>query len=415
MADQIAVFQEAHPSLESYWRSVILFGRNVASYKFSLAKSLLEIAPTGKTEITLEELAEPFSRHLCEHIAHSPRQVTSSGSQFLDICKSYNEGTATHDTLLDVTAKKGFVNVIDAFHIVNNGALPVAFYTKDYTSHSKKIILTDEIFKLQDTAYFDDFEKETESRWRLVETAWEQSISAGLLDVKYSALGDLLYIDTKCYRRKTVTSARAALNGYQKGKCFYCFDDISIGEEDENADTAPFNDDIEPENSGLLRVSDMSPRYGTPIGTLLGLDGRPLTSENAISAKESDDPLAESYTSGCGSDVSCDVDHFFPHTLQRYRPEVNLDGVWNLVLTCKHCNRGGDGKFANVPAIKYLERLHARNEFLINSHHPLRETLMRQTGANADDRIRFLKNIDVFAINQLIRRWETKPVGEEVF
>lgn len=31
------------------------------SYKFALAKSLLEIAPTGRTEITLEALAEPFS------------------------------------------------------------------------------------------------------------------------------------------------------------------------------------------------------------------------------------------------------------------------------------------------------------------------------------------------------------------
>ena len=73
----IELFQEEYPSLESYWRSIILFGRNVASYKFALAKSLLEIAPTGKTEIYLEELAEPFSRNLCEHIAISPKQVTS--------------------------------------------------------------------------------------------------------------------------------------------------------------------------------------------------------------------------------------------------------------------------------------------------------------------------------------------------
>ena len=52
MADEIAKFQEEHPSLDSYWRSIILFGNNVASYKFALAKSLLEIAPTGKSVIT---------------------------------------------------------------------------------------------------------------------------------------------------------------------------------------------------------------------------------------------------------------------------------------------------------------------------------------------------------------------------
>jgi len=399
MADNITLFQETHPSLESYWRSVILFGRNAASYKFALAKSLLEIAPTGRTGITLEELADPFSRHLCEHIAHSPRQVTSSGSKFLDACRSYNDGTSTHEALLQATVKNGFNNVIDAFHIVNNGALPVAFYTKDYSARSRKIILTDEIFKLQDTAFFDNFAKETESRWRLVETAWEQNISAGLLDIQYSELGDLLYIDTKRFRRKAVTSARAALNGYQKGKCFYCFDDISIGELDEASNPARFDaidiDSDEPEGHKILRVSEDRPLYGSDS----------LTAFAAFPA----------ITSSTGDSSLCDVDHFFPYTLQRYIPEVNLNGVWNLVLTCRHCNRGEDGKSARVPAVKYLERLYARNEFLINSHHPLRETLMHQTGAQPADRTAFLKSMDAFAINKLIQRWEADPVGEAAF
>ena len=73
MADSIEEFKEQYPSLDSYWRSIILFGRNSASYKFSFGKSLLEIALTGKSDITLEELAVPFSRHICEHIATAPR------------------------------------------------------------------------------------------------------------------------------------------------------------------------------------------------------------------------------------------------------------------------------------------------------------------------------------------------------
>ena len=36
-------FYEIEPSFENYWRSVILFGRNVASYKFALAKSLYNL------------------------------------------------------------------------------------------------------------------------------------------------------------------------------------------------------------------------------------------------------------------------------------------------------------------------------------------------------------------------------------
>jgi hypothetical protein len=424
MADQISVFQEAEPSLESYWRSVILFGRNVASYKFALAKSLLEIVPTGRTEVSLEELAEPFSRHLCEHIAHSPKQVTSSRSSFLDACRAFNEGTASREELLEITAKKGFVNVIDAFHIVNNGELPVSFYRKDFFARTKKIILTDEIYKLQDLECFEDFGKEAESRWRLVETAWEQKIAANLLEVKYSELGELLYVDSGRFRRKAVTSARGALNGYQKGKCFYCHRDILIGDADMALAYAfgrEFESSYVLEESEPRLVSDGFSRGGrdgmqngiimnggTPPSSLVSLDGRPLTRENALYRLDSSRPADDAADTGKCAGDGCDVDHFFAHTLQPHITDVNRDGVWNLVLTCTSCNRGEGGKSAKVPAIRYLDRLHERNEFLISSHHPLRETLMMQTGRTVEDRIRFLKEMDKFAVNLLIHRWETK-------
>ena len=71
-----------------------------------------------------------------------------------------------------------------------------------------------------------------------------------------------------------VTSSRYALDGYQKGKCFYCFDDISI--------------------------------------------------------EPSDDNLA-------------DVDHFFPYILETsLQRDLNIHGVWNLVLSCNSCIRGGE-------------------------------------------------------------------------
>lgn len=48
----IADFQEEHPSLESYWQSILLFGRNVASYKVALSKALLELAGERKPKWT---------------------------------------------------------------------------------------------------------------------------------------------------------------------------------------------------------------------------------------------------------------------------------------------------------------------------------------------------------------------------
>lgn len=345
MADGIEDFKEQHPSLDSYWRSIILFGRNVASYKFALAKSLLEIAPTGKTHITLEELSVPFSKHLCEHIAKSPKQATSQSSSFLDACKDFNAGKITQTQLIHVTKAKGFNNVIDAFHVVNRGEIPVKFYTKDYSNGRKQIILTDDLFKLQELPFAENFAIETESRWNLVETAWDLNISRNLLNVRYDDTSKIFFVDDKL-RRKDVTSARGALNGYQKGKCFYCFDDITVSDDNTN---------------------------------------------------------------------TCDVDHFFPHTLQSLLRDINLDGVWNLVLTCPKCNRGEEGKFALVPAATYLTRLHRRNEFLISSHHPLKETIIKQTGTTEAERRSFLESVDQRAIDVLIHRWETPAVAPATF
>jgi hypothetical protein len=78
------VFIEKDPSLDSYWRAIVLFGRNVASYKFALAKSLLERSPEAGERVSLEELAEPFARHVSEHLKIADKQGTSVQSRFLD-------------------------------------------------------------------------------------------------------------------------------------------------------------------------------------------------------------------------------------------------------------------------------------------------------------------------------------------
>lgn len=48
-------FTETTPSLEDFWRSIILLGRNVASYKFALGKSLLVLAHQDQEEVPLSE------------------------------------------------------------------------------------------------------------------------------------------------------------------------------------------------------------------------------------------------------------------------------------------------------------------------------------------------------------------------
>lgn len=89
---------------------------------------------------------------------------------------------------------------------------------------------------------------------------------------------------------------------------------------------------------------------------------------------------------------SAEVDHFFPWMLMNRAFPMNLDLLWNLVLACQECNRGVGGKLERIPHIKYLERLHLRNESLIKSHKPLRETLKNLAGPEALDRKKFLES-----------------------
>ena len=80
----------------------------------------------------------------------------------------------------------------------------------------------------------------------------------------------------------------------------------------------------------------------------------------------------------------------FPCILINYNIAHPIDGIWNLVLACVSCNRGVGGKFDQLPQLRFLERLHTRNEFLIDSQHPIAQTLKQQTGNSEPKRRSFL-------------------------
>ena len=321
------------PSLNEIWRSIVLRGKNVASYKFALAESLLEFAKTGKTFVTIEELSVPFSNAICRHISNAEKQITrTTPGKFLNACKHYNQKLIDKDELLNITIKHAFNDVIDRFHTVNSSQMPKSFYIDDRKTKNG-LTLTDELLILEEGFQFENFPNELEARWRLVETAWELKIAPHLLEVEYDDDIEFLNIkilDDKDIRRKSITSCRDALNGYQKGKCFYCLQKISI---------------------------NPSSKY------------------------------------------MADIDHFFPHSLKKHKIMYNLDGIWNLVLSCKSCNRGSNGKFGKIPKEKYLKNLADRNNWLIYSHHPLKETIINQTGNTTLKRNAFLKTVYDESIN----------------
>ena len=219
-------FYEIEPNLENYWRSIILFGRNVASYKFALAKALYDLKDSGESVISLEQLAVPFSRHIAEHLIVCDKQITSASSKFLDGCRDFNAKQIDQDALIDLTVQLGFNNVLDAFHNVHNAEVPTRFFM-DERKTKGGITLTDNFYRLGEQYQYDNLAAETESRWRLVETAWELNLPKHLIQVDYKEETREFFADNKL-RRVAVTAASPSLNGYQKGRCFYCFRDISL-------------------------------------------------------------------------------------------------------------------------------------------------------------------------------------------
>ncbi|MCM7093518.1 HNH endonuclease domain-containing protein [Enterobacter kobei] len=335
-------FYQADPTLENYWRGVILFGRNVASYKFALASALYEVDKSGSDLITLDQLAVPFSRYLCDHLRHAPKQITSRSSQFLETCLKFNRGEITHAQLIEATVRLGFNNVIDAFHYVNQGEIDKRFFLDERKNHNG-IRLTDNFFLLGERLQYKNLAFETNARWNLVEQAWSMGISRNLVGVEFDEDNQLLFTRVNA-RRVDITSCRDSLNGYQKGRCFYCFKPISL-----------------------------------------------VTGDAELA----------------------DVDHFIPWAARK--EVININGVWNLVLACRCCNRGVEGKSARIPDLRLLQRLHTRNEYFIQSKLPLHETIVQQTGQRPQARKSFLQRNWQAALDKLIHTWKPNAEGEATF
>jgi len=335
----LPLFKDISLTDTDYFRAVVLYGRNVASYKFALAESLFKIASEDKDFVTLEQLADPFTEALCRHLQLQDKQTTSRSSKFLDTLRDFNQGLISKTKKIDVAARLGFINVIDAFHVVGSGEIPVRFFHDERNSSTPGIRLTDELFEISNTESR-DLVKENESRWALVESAWAYNLPKRLAIVAPDEkLESLFYkIDGK-NRRGSVTGARDALNGYQRGKCFYC--------------------------KRQVHIEDWSDR------------------------KERGE-----------------VDHVFPKKLQGKRYfDFDLDQIWNLVLSCNDCNSMSN-KGDKYPNEIIVEELYWRNEKLLKSMPPLRESITVRTGKTSSTRKDFLQSCYNEAHRELVHPFE---------
>jgi hypothetical protein len=304
------------PTDSEVWRAIVAFGKNSATYKFAFGRTLLQLAAEGVTSARTEDLARPFAMSMCDHLKQSDKQINREvgASSFLATCCDYNEGKVDESTLLQVTAKKGFVNVIEAFQHLS-GFEETRFYSGDFR---RGITFHDPLLQLAGGEDAHNLNGEIEARWRLVESAWTLRLNPALIHVEMDADSKILFLRNAESNRIDLSPSRPALNAYQKGKCFYCNKHISI------------------EAAG---------------------------------------------TSGSH------VDHFLPFVLANHGLR-NVNGIWNLVLACKHCNLS---KLAQLPHIDLPQKIVERNDWYCRSRHPQNETIRAQTGETHVARLSFIK------------------------
>ena len=203
-----------------WWKAIILYGRNQATYKIALGKVLLGAIRDGTySELKWEDLATRFFDEYSSRLAANPmpQQLTSGRITTMErIHLSHKAGRMTRTEAISKVGERAFVDVIPRFHTLFGLEKDAPkFYEIDF---GNRIVLTD---ALNDALRTDaaSLDAELEARWSLLE---------GAFSIHQSQAGYLLANDIRStylatgYERKTLTNNRPFLQGYQGNVCFYC-------------------------------------------------------------------------------------------------------------------------------------------------------------------------------------------------
>lgn len=221
------------------------------------------------------------------------------------------------DKLINIAERNIYNNVFDAYHNVGGASIKNDFILFEHDKASRQLVLTDNLNSVLENP---ELMHRIESENQSRWKIVEEAWSAGLSPnlLVYDEDGNLYSVKDREQERVNIRSAVNALMPYQHGKCFYC--------------------------------------------------NRPMDTN----AHSQDDNFP-------------DVDHVYAHSqgslIRSEFDNVNTNGIWNLVIACKKCNRGEDGKFDSPPHSMFGEKLRARNELFTEEHkHSLRNSILISLG-----------------------------------
>ena len=206
-----------------YWKGIVLYGLNQATYKIALGKTLLDLASQKKEAVDWDQLSKVYLDTYIERLKsnYNPQQSNPSRKTKMErIIDSLNKGIIDYNDAINSVATDGFNDVVPRFQTIGTDKDIVGdkFYHFDF---GKKLYLHDATFLINET-YNQELTDELDARWSLLEGAF--SLAHG--DFKLSNDVRDVYLENS-YTRTNITGNIPFLQGYQGNTCFYCGERIS--------------------------------------------------------------------------------------------------------------------------------------------------------------------------------------------
>jgi hypothetical protein len=205
-----------------YWKGIVLYGLNQATYKIALGKTILELAETGKDTIDWNLLSKNYLDIYISRLKECPlpQQNNSSRKTKMErIVDSYNKGIIDYESAVLQVETDAFHDVIPRFQTIGTDKNIVGerFYHFEF---GKKLYLHDSTFKILEHSKTELFD-ELDARWSLLEGAFSMVHGDWALS---NNVRDIYLVNG--YSRTNITGNIPFLQGYQGNICFYCGEPI---------------------------------------------------------------------------------------------------------------------------------------------------------------------------------------------
>lgn len=203
-----------------YWKGIILFGLNNATYKMGLGKILLKHAKAGANQISWEQLSKDFLSQYMTRLTDDPmpQQANPARRTVMERIAADLVGNRINQSeAINRVADGAFNDVVPRFQTIgtDKSIAKNRFYEHDFGKH---LVLTDTLLSLGEEE-FAELNQEIDARWSLLEGAFSISQS----QQGYQLANDIreIYL-VDGYNRKPLSDNVPFLQGYQGNTCFYC-------------------------------------------------------------------------------------------------------------------------------------------------------------------------------------------------